>query len=120
MIRPAAVLMLLACAALGGCGTIANCVNCDKAESLSPYAATKRDCESIKYQLGPAPKFCWPADLVCSACDLPFSAVADTLLLPFTATWTMWHVRPLSEIRGETSPSSDAGTPDATAASATR
>jgi len=63
---------LLMMGLLTGCGTIANQVNPQR--TLSPYGGVRYDVDTACDDGGPS---------YLLLLDLPFSAVADTLLLPF-------------------------------------
>jgi uncharacterized protein YceK len=107
----ACLVAVLACA-LGGCGTVVNCISCNGVAAREIYGGVKQDAQNGTLHLnealhGPAPTFGAmpkPPDLgrdfvvksFCAGCgigmlavDLPVSAVADTLTLPITVPATL-------------------------------
>ena len=93
------LLLLLGCAALSGCGTLQCCCN-DDPEAWPPYGGVALDVKEIEDTVprmrlerdGQPPKVTYfgpPAwvTVAANACDVPLSAVADTLLLPVTVSY---------------------------------
>lgn len=97
VIRSAAVLVaLLACAALSGCCTM--CSICDDREDGNgklPYGGTTRCVGAMQSTLFDDFFIAIPnSRALCFAvqvCDLPLSAAADTLLLPYTVPYWLIH-----------------------------
>jgi uncharacterized protein YceK len=105
--KATACLAAVLAAALGGCGTVANCVGWNGPPARAVYGGVKQDAQNGAGHLaeafhGPVPSFsAYPeqpaagrqlmARSVCAACgacmlavDLPVSLVTDTLTLPVT------------------------------------
>jgi uncharacterized protein YceK len=110
--RATACLLSVLASALGGCGTVVNCVNGDGAAPRTIYGGVKQDAQNGSRHLaeafsGPAPTlgqmpqppdpgrdflvktFCAGCGIGMLAVDLPVSAVADTLTLPLTVPSTL-------------------------------
>ena len=73
--------LLLACAILPGCASVST-LNAAKADAPVIYAGTRLDWYAINGGCCPTERFGTPAPAYPSV-DLPFSALLDTLLLPF-------------------------------------
>jgi uncharacterized protein YceK len=110
--RAMACLASVLAAVLGGCGTLVNCTSWKGAAQNQIYGGVMQDAKNGVYHVseamhGPAPCFTAmpkPPDPVrdfftksfCAGCgvgmlavDLPVSAVADTLTLPYTVPATL-------------------------------
>jgi uncharacterized protein YceK len=87
------VCAMLATSALSGCGTLGSCTNEKKEEYLRPYGGVTADLRIMKDDIAeygeelypglPVRPFA-PLEIAICACDLPLSAVADTVMLPIT------------------------------------
>ena len=73
--------LLLACAILPGCASV-SALNAAKADAPVIYAGTRLDWYAINGGCCPTERFGTSAPAYPSV-DLPFSALLDTLLLPF-------------------------------------
>jgi uncharacterized protein YceK len=116
-LRATACLAAVFAAALGGCGTVVNCINGDGTAAREIYGGVKQDAQNGTHHLseafsGPAPCFSkmpkppnpvsdFAAKSFCAGCgvcmlavDLPVSAVADTLTLPVTVPATLMKKKP--------------------------
>lgn len=78
-VRTVRVLLLALGVVLGGCGTIGNLSDDPKI-----YGGLRNDIEEVGRPTGP----CNPGFLM--ACDVPFSFVLDTVLLPFTVLYELF------------------------------
>lgn len=100
---------MLNTAVLSGCGTMD--AYSQGYHDTRPYAGVQLDLASIhaycasaeQAQLAPwapmTPYDCY-VDAVYTAIDIPFSAAADTLLLPFTVPYTLVQAHPGMTLRG--------------------
>ncbi|MGH7172282.1 MAG: YceK/YidQ family lipoprotein [Gemmataceae bacterium] len=112
-------------AALGGCGTVVNCINGDGPAAREIYGGVKQDAQNGSRHLteafsGPAPCFSKipkPPDPIsdfasksfCAGCgvgmlavDLPVSVVTDTLTLPLTVPATLMKKKPKAARKAKT------------------
>src|ERR1043166_7397454 len=74
MLRTALVILAISSLALSGCGTFSDAM-CGPIDNHVFYRGVRLDVEAVK-EGGP---------LVLMAADIPFSALADTLLVPYLA-----------------------------------
>ena len=86
-------MIFLALAWTAGCGTVSNCFSIDDKDRFSPYGGVTLDAKQLKIsadRLAENKPFVFDRlQVVTSACDIPLCAVADTLLLPVTVTYSL-------------------------------
>ena len=125
--RATACLAAVFAAALGGCGTVLNCINGDRPAAREIYGGVRQDAQNGTRHLGeafigPTPSFSkvpkppdpvsdFAAKSFCAGCgigmlavDLPVSAVADTLTLPLTVPATLMKPKPHGKKKAKSKP----------------
>ncbi len=86
-VRAAIILLFAATAIMGsGCGTVATIKHPCYQEDRIVYGGTRWDSEAVREGIQ-------NRDVLLStvAFDVPFSLVADTVALPYTISYSLWH-----------------------------
>ena len=128
-LRATACFAAVFAAALGGCGTVVNCIDSSGLAPREIYGGVKQDAQNGSRHLaeafsGPAPCFSqmpqppsagrdFVAKTFCAGCavgmlavDLPVSVVADTLTLPLTVPATLMKKTPTTSRKAKPNPKS--------------